>query len=159
MILIYNLRALHITCGDWDFRNPNGRFWTTLHIHCWTKVFIHLQKIHVSPFVSKGAFANHLKLGCNTPILFLYSLKHISIYPRSGTRGLQRFTCLKYYNALKRESSLYGWTLQKDRLYWKILRSKFVQNYICYKKLSGSISLSILRMELGSPKICVFEIL
>ncbi len=26
---------------------------------------------------------------------------YMSIYPRSGTRELQRFICLKYYNALK----------------------------------------------------------
>ncbi len=38
---------------------------------------------------------------------------HVSISPRSGTRGLQRVAFLKYYNALKWENSLTGWMLPK----------------------------------------------
>ncbi len=41
----------------------------------------------------------------------------------------------------------------------KKLQIKIVQNLISYKKLSGCICLSLPGVEVGAPKIAIFEIL
>ncbi len=55
--------------------------------------------------------------------------KHISIYSGSGARGSKNLPFLKYYNALERESSLWGLTLQKlpiiSKFKQKLRRIKF----------------------------------
>ncbi len=68
---------------------------------------------------------------------------------------------LKYYNVLELEN---GFTLdmdaEKNTNYIKIFFKKKIAHYlISYKKLDGRISLSSPGVELGTPKIAIFEIL
>ncbi len=48
---------------------------------------------------------------------------------------------------------------KKKQLYQKMLQIKVVENYILYKKLNGHTCLFPLGVELGPPKITMFQIL
>ncbi len=81
----------------------------------------------------------------------------ISVYHRSGARG---FKDLGFWNITmpwKEELHFKAERCNKYRLYRKILEIKSVQNYISLKKLIGRASLSSSEVELGAPKIYVFE--
>ncbi len=70
------------------------------------------------------------------------------VSPRSRTRGLQRFAFLKYYNALKWENWLQGWTLPKLPIVTKNASNKscselnFLQKSQRVKIKNSSINIS-----------------
>ncbi len=70
---------------------------------------------------------------------------YIAPSPPSRATGLERLSCLKYYNVLKRENrSTLGLNAAKNSDYMKKKKTevKFIENLIPYKILCGGTSLS-----------------
>ncbi len=73
---------------------------------------------------------------------------HKSISPVSGSRGLQRSICLKFYNVQKWKMWFtLGLSDAENTQYIKKLQIKVVRNWILYKKVTERICLSPPRVE------------
>ncbi len=83
----------------------------------------------------------------------------MSISRQSGARGLESLPSLKY-NVLKQENRLIskGSMLSKIVIIWKKAWSKSCWEFNSLQKLSGRTCLSPTPVELGAPKIVIFEI-
>ncbi len=86
----------------------------------YAKVFIRPQKIHALSLICKGTLANHLKFGCNTPILFLYSL----LLCNAGcTLSPSAFARVSAESCPRRDwASATLYTLAESSQFWRVTR-------------------------------------